>query len=102
MNSAMTNRTVKQTGKIIGVGCLAAGLLLSTAAHADQRYDQARVVSVDPVYEQVRYEVPVQRCYTTDVPVREHRRSATPGVVGALIGGAIGHDPATISGPRFA
>ena len=78
-------------GKFLVPGALAAGLLMTSSAHAGPRYDQARVVSVEPVYESVRYEVPVQQCYQEDVPVRRHHRSATPSIVGALIGGALGH-----------
>lgn len=57
-------------------------------------YDRARVVSAQPVYETVSYEVPVQECRSEQVAYRhapEHRASATGPILGAIIGGALGN-----------
>jgi len=50
---------------------------------------RARVVDVEPVYETVRYSVPVESC-RMDYG-RSRSRSYTGPVVGAVIGGAVGH-----------
>ena len=68
---------------------LVPGLALSAST-----YDRARVVSAQPVYETVSYEVPVQECRMEQVAYRhapEHRASATGPILGAIIGGALGN-----------
>ena len=74
------------------------GLLISAApAYADRDDDvwaYARVVSVEPVYREVRVRAPRQVC--EEVPVVErtrYRGGPDPGAVlfGAVIGGVIGH-----------
>ncbi len=68
---------------------LVPGLTLSAST-----YDRARVVSAQPVYETVSYEVPVQECRSEQVAYRhapEHRASATGPILGAIIGGALGN-----------
>ena len=57
-------------------------------------YERARVVGVSPVYETVSYDVPMEQCREEQVRYvepRHHRASATPTIVGAIIGGALGH-----------
>jgi uncharacterized protein YcfJ len=73
-------------------------------------YDFARVVHVQPIVRQVRVEVPRRECWTEvryDQPApRGAHGLAGPMILGALIGGAIGHqfehghhnDTATIAG----
>lgn len=61
---------------------------------AASTYDRARVVSAQPVYETVSYEVPVQECRSEQVAYRhtpEHGASATGPILGAIIGGALGN-----------
>jgi len=70
-----------------------AAALMPMGALAGTTYDRAEVLSVEPVYETVRYEAPREQCHVERVPVRRHvaHRSATPPIVGAIIGGAIGN-----------
>ena len=69
-------------------------LLLPSLAFAVTNYDRARVVGVDPIYENVSYNVPVEQCREEQVrysePSRQHA-SATAPILGAIIGGAIGN-----------
>ncbi|MBV1905799.1 MAG: glycine zipper 2TM domain-containing protein [Pseudomonadales bacterium] len=79
--------------QVVVFGCFSA-----VAAH-----DEAKVVNVNPVYETVRFSTPREECTQERVAVydRDHyynngyrdnrRHSATPGIIGALIGGAIGN-----------
>jgi len=67
-------------------------LLAPSLTFAATVYDQARVISSEPVYENVSVEVPVREC--RDEPVRyshAERRSATGPILGAIIGGALGN-----------
>jgi uncharacterized protein YcfJ len=71
-----------------------AGTLVSTAALAASTYDEARVLSAEPVYESVSYEVPREQCRNEEVAYHEPghaRRSVTPTILGAVIGGALGN-----------
>lgn len=71
---------------------------------ANDGYDYAQVVSVEPIVRQVRVEVPRRECYTEvryDQP--EPRKGlAGPMIVGALIGGGIGHQFGSGDGKRAA
>ena len=79
----------------------ACGLLISaTPAQADHDRDReavwayAKVVDVDPIYREVRVREPRQVCEEVPVVERTHYRGGTdPGrvLVGAVIGGVIGH-----------
>jgi len=67
------------------------------AAHSEAG-NEARVVEVNPIYETVRYSVPREECkqervsvYDGDKYRRSRSHSATPGLVGAIIGGALGN-----------
>ncbi|HXR51116.1 MAG TPA: glycine zipper 2TM domain-containing protein [Steroidobacteraceae bacterium] len=62
----------------------------------DNNGGYARVVDVDPVFEHVRYTVPVQNCWVETQQVGYSRANSTGativgGAVGALIGNSIGH-----------
>ena len=92
--------TLTKTGLTRGTVLAAAvcGLLISAApAHArhdDDVWAYAKVVSVDPVYREVRVREPRRVC--EEVPVVErtrYRGGPDPGAVlfGAVIGGVIGH-----------
>ena len=61
---------------------------------SDTIYDRARVVSADPIYETVSYDVPVEQCREQQVRYSEPVRtqgSVTGPILGAIIGGAIGN-----------
>lgn len=70
-----------------------AATLVPTTALADGRYQYARVLSSDPIYETVSYTVPVEECRQEPVayPQDRGRASATGPIVGAIIGGALGN-----------
>ena len=73
---------------------LAAGALMSTSAMAASSYDEAEVLSADPVYRTVTHVVPREQCHEEEVAYHEPaygRRSATPTILGAVIGGALGN-----------
>ena len=60
---------------------------------ASSGYDYARVVDVDPIVRQVRVEVPRRECWTEvvyDQP-QAHRGVAGPMLLGATLGGVLGH-----------
>lgn len=91
---------------LVAIATLALGVAASAAQagsdhRGDRRHDRdndrgyARVVDVKPIYEQVRYRVPVQHCWDER---REYRgrnggdagAAIVGGVAGAMIGNAIG------------
>jgi uncharacterized protein YcfJ len=79
---------------MIGVraGSLAVAALVPSLALADHGYQYARVLSSDPVYETVTYSEPVEQCREETVAYHDDRSySATPTIVGAIIGGALGN-----------
>ena len=57
-------------------------------------YDYARVVDVDPIVRRVAVDSPQRECWYEDQAVYAPR-SATPTVLGAIIGGVIGHQIGT-------
>lgn len=79
-------------------------------ARGNDAYDYARVVHVEPIVRQVRIDVPRRECWTEvryDQPMPQgYRGLAGPMILGALIGGTIGHqfghghhnDTATVAG----
>lgn len=68
-------------------------LLAPALAVAGTSYDRASVVSVEPLYETVSYEVPREECRMEEVRHTRHgpHRSYTAPIVGAIVGGAIGN-----------
>jgi uncharacterized protein YcfJ len=67
-------------------------LLAPSLTFATTVYDQARVLSSEPVYESVSVEVPVRECRDQQVAIpAHHAHSATVPIIGAIIGGALGN-----------
>ena len=96
-------RTLLSLGLVAGVALAGP----AAAAYYDRgvEYDYARVLSVDPIYDEYARPVGREVCY--DEPVYYSRRgSGTPTIVGAIVGGAIGNqfgsgsgrDAATVAG----
>lgn len=56
-----------------------------------EEYDYARVVDVDPIVHRVAIDSPQRDCWNEEREVYGQPRSATPAVLGAIIGGVIGH-----------
>lgn len=73
-------------------GCLTWAASPTMASHDDGGYDWAKVVDARPVYQSVRYPVDQQVCWDEQVWHREPRAgSATPVILGTIIGGIIGN-----------
>ena len=72
---------------------LAPAVMTAGMAQAATSYERAPVTNVIPVYETVRFSVPVEQCREETVAYRnDHgRRSATGPILGAVIGGALGN-----------
>lgn len=79
-------------------------ILVAPAAFADPKYrsypqsnggyDYARVLNVEPIIRQVRVETPRRECWTEtryDQPAPPRQGLAGPMILGALIGGSLGH-----------
>lgn len=56
-----------------------------------QDYDYARVIDVDPIIRRVAVNSPQRDCWVEDRQVYGEPRSHTPAVLGAIIGGVVGH-----------
>jgi uncharacterized protein YcfJ len=67
--------------------------MVSTHAAANSHTDYARVTHVSPIYETITINEPHRECHIEERSVRHYKQSssATPTIVGALIGGAIGN-----------
>jgi len=79
---------------------LLAGLLAPSVAFAGVTYDQARVVDVQPVYQTVTYQVPREVCQEQRVQTGAGGgQSAAPPLLGAVIGGVLGHAVANKNQP---
>ncbi|MBZ0104365.1 MAG: glycine zipper 2TM domain-containing protein [Sulfuricella denitrificans] len=63
-------------------------LFASGAARAEQYFDRARVISVNPEYEQVS--MPQQECYDESAPARTYPRSGERSYGGSIVGGITG------------
>jgi len=93
---------LKQSVKNNGVGPIAAISLSLAAAFTEAAprnyfYDYAKVTGIEPVYETIVQTIPVEQCWNERVRARhsdyyERRHSATPTLIGALIGGALGNE----------
>jgi uncharacterized protein YcfJ len=107
---------------------LAVGVLIPSVAFAGPTYDQARVVSVQPMYETVSYTVPREQCSEQRVQTGSgggvspaipllaavaggalgstiangHHNNEAGAVIGAVLGGAAGYDVARRNAqPRY-
>jgi uncharacterized protein YcfJ len=111
--NAMLKTTLRST--ILGLGLVAAGVASANQpywAHdrwdrdddryndrVDYRvvvqprvdYDYARVVDVDPIVRRVAVDSPQRDCWNEQREVYAQPRSATPTILGAIIGGVVGH-----------
>ncbi len=70
------------------MAALCSGIAL--ADHRDAVTDYAKVTRAEPIYEEVAYRQPRERCWEETVAYRE--RSHTAPILGAIIGGAIGNE----------
>ena len=78
--------------KIMNIILSAAILLVPLSSLGASTYDEAQVLSAEPVYETVRREFPVQACREEQVAYRTGRHGFTTGpILGAIIGGALGN-----------
>jgi uncharacterized protein YcfJ len=81
------------TGKLITLAAMLP-LYWSGSLQAATVYEEAQVLSSTPIYRVVESSTPSQECWEEEV-VREagyrDQRSATPGILGAVIGGALGN-----------
>lgn len=80
---------------LISLGCVSALLMQPAHAGHNERQDFAKVVSATPIYEQISFSRPQTECWVESVAYERERErrnnSATPTLLGAVIGGAIGH-----------
>lgn len=78
------------------IAILTAGVLMSSAAFAkhNKHYDYAKVIEAEPITKHVRVSTPRQECWEEEVAHYDNRgyRSATPTLLGSVIGGAIGNE----------
>ena len=78
------------------IALLTAGMLISGTAFAkpNKHYDYAKVIEAEPITQYVRVSTPRQECWDEEVAHYEDRgyRSATPTLLGSVIGGAIGNE----------
>lgn len=85
----------KSKCKVTAIGLL--GLAIAFTARpsfAVTTYDEAPVISSTPIYRIVETSVPSQQCWEEEVARTERRASydsATPEILGAVIGGALGN-----------
>ena len=77
--------------RLIQPAVLATATILAAGVQAASHYDTARVIDVTPVYEKVRYAMPVEECGPQTVRLPEYRAPGTAQIVGAVIGGALGN-----------
>ncbi|MXZ81916.1 MAG: glycine zipper 2TM domain-containing protein [Gammaproteobacteria bacterium] len=74
-----------------------AGLLLSlffgaALAQSTRVIHEARVVKAEPVYRTVQVNTPVEECWQEPVQVGSEDYSATPAILGAIVGGSVGNE----------
>jgi uncharacterized protein YcfJ len=67
--------------------------IAASASWAESHTDYAKVTRVEPIYETVSVREPHEECHIEKrvIPRKTHS-SATPKIIGALIGGAIGNE----------
>ena len=81
---------MKRLSKVLLTASLALTCLPAWAGHKNFGYDHARVVSAVPVYESVRFPVDEQVCWEEQV-WRPQPHTIAPTVLGAIVGGVVGH-----------
>ena len=81
---------MKSLNKVLLTASLAITCLPAWAGHREPGYDHAKVVSAVPVYETVRYPVDEQVCWEEQA-WRPQPHSVAPTVIGAIVGGVVGH-----------
>ena len=87
-NARFSQKTKSRLG--LSSALLAFGLG-SVSAQAAQ-YDEAQVLSAEPIYRTVTHTVPRETCYDEEVPYTQRPRAGvTSTLVGAVIGGALGN-----------
>jgi uncharacterized protein YcfJ len=82
---------MKRLNVVLLTGTLALICMPVWAGNKHGGYDKAKVVHAVPVYETVRFPVNEQVCWDEQVWQRR-RTSAVPVIVGAVIGGVVGHE----------
>ena len=80
-----------QFRRLIGPAALVTATSLTVGAQAASHYERARVIDVIPVYDTVRYAMPVEDCRAQTVRLPQYRASGTAPIIGAVIGGAVGN-----------
>ena len=80
-----------QFRRLIQPAALATATVLAVGAQATSHYETARVIDAIPVYEKVRYAMPVEDCRAETVPLPTYHASGTAPIIGAIIGGALGN-----------
>lgn len=80
-----------QFHRLIRPAALATATVLAVGVHAASHYETARVIDAIPVYQTVRYAVPVEDCRAETVRLPQYQASGTGPIVGAIIGGALGN-----------
>jgi uncharacterized protein YcfJ len=73
---------------------LSAILFFQGNALAYTSFEEASVLSVEPVIERIEQRVPAEQCRyeeTSSPDPRFDRQSGTPGIIGAIVGGAVGN-----------
>jgi uncharacterized protein YcfJ len=81
---------MKGLNKVLLTTILVVMSLPAWAGHRERGYDHAKVVSAIPVYETVRYPVDEQVCWE-DHAWRPQPHTIAPTVLGAIVGGVVGH-----------
>ena len=77
--------------RLIQPAVLATATIFAAGAQAASHYETARVTEVIPVYETVRYAVPVEDCRAETVRLPQYDAPGTGPIVGAILGGALGN-----------
>ncbi|MCY3817962.1 MAG: glycine zipper 2TM domain-containing protein [Gammaproteobacteria bacterium] len=80
-----------QFRRLIQPAALATATILAAGVQASSHYETAPVTSVIPVYEKVRYAVPVDDCRAETVRLPQYGAPGTAPIVGAILGGAVGN-----------
>jgi uncharacterized protein YcfJ len=89
MTSNITRANKKYIAMSIATLCAS---FASTQSLANAYTDYAKVTNVSPIYETITIREPHKQCHLEERSVRHNnQRSATPTILGALIGGAIGN-----------